>query len=344
MDLGVIFFTGLTVGGVTCMAVQGGLLASIITARESEDLENNQQKKHTTWPLVVFLATKLLVYLLFGFVLGAFGGALSLSDGARTLMQLAAGLYMIAVALDLLKVHPIFRYAVIQPPRFLVKKLRDASKSKDIFAPAFLGALTIFIPCGTTLAMEALAISSGSALKGALILGTFVLGTTPLFFGLGWITTVLGDALREKFFKVAAIAVLYLGLSSVNSSLVVMGSPITWNSLREAIPIEINLGDAEDGNASVKVVDGVSVADIKVFPNAYVPNVVQVKAGMPIRLNLTTTGGYGCSSAFTIPSLGVRKSLPKNTTTTIDLSAQNPGKITFTCSMGMYSGTIEVVE
>lgn len=344
MDLGVIFFTGLTVGGFTCMAVQGGLLASIIAARESDDLQSGQHKKHTTWPLLVFLFTKFLVYILFGFVLGAFGGALSLSDEARTVMQFAAGLYMVAVALDLLKVHPIFRYAVIQPPKFLVKKLRDTSKSKDLFAPAFLGGLTIFIPCGTTLAMEALAISSGSAIKGALIMGAFVLGTTPLFFGLGWLTTVLGDALREKFFKVAAVAVLYLGLSSVNASLIAMGSPITWDKIKEASPIEVNFGGVEDDSPSLKIIDGVSVADIKVFPSAYVPRIVQVKAAMPIRLNLTTTGGYGCSSAFTIPSLGIRQRLPKNTTTTIDLPAQSPGKITFACSMGMYSGVIEVVE
>ena len=36
MDLWVIFLTGLTVGGLTCLAVQGGLLASVITSREEE--------------------------------------------------------------------------------------------------------------------------------------------------------------------------------------------------------------------------------------------------------------------------------------------------------------------
>ncbi len=34
MNLWVIFMTGLTVGGLTCLAVQGGLLSSIITARK----------------------------------------------------------------------------------------------------------------------------------------------------------------------------------------------------------------------------------------------------------------------------------------------------------------------
>ena len=39
MDLWLIFLTCLTVGGLTCLAVQGGLLASIIAAREEEDFE-----------------------------------------------------------------------------------------------------------------------------------------------------------------------------------------------------------------------------------------------------------------------------------------------------------------
>lgn len=77
-------------------------------------------------------------------------------------MQFAAGLYMIAVALNLLNIHPIFRYAVIQPPKFLTRRVRNQSKSKELFAPALLGLMTILIPCGTTLAIEALAISTSS--------------------------------------------------------------------------------------------------------------------------------------------------------------------------------------
>ena len=44
MNLWVIFITGLTVGGLTCLAVQGGLLASVIAARDGESSGLN--KKH----------------------------------------------------------------------------------------------------------------------------------------------------------------------------------------------------------------------------------------------------------------------------------------------------------
>ncbi len=169
MDLITIFLIGLTAGGLGCAAVQGGLLASAITARKELD----QKDLNDFIPTAAFLGAKLIAYAILGGVLGLFGAALSISDNVRNIMQIIAGIYMIIVALNLLNVHPLFRYFILQPPRFLTKMIRNKSKSADIFAPGILGAMTIFIPCGTTLAMEALAISSGSALKGSLILIAF---------------------------------------------------------------------------------------------------------------------------------------------------------------------------
>ena len=68
MDLGVIFFTGLTVGGLTCLAVQGGLLASVIAAREEEEVEKHVNGKNTILPSLTFLAAKLVAYSLLGFL------------------------------------------------------------------------------------------------------------------------------------------------------------------------------------------------------------------------------------------------------------------------------------
>ena len=344
MNLWAIFITGLTVGGLTCLAVQGGLLASTIAAREEEDIEEGSRRKHNILPVLAFLTTKFISYIILGFILGAFGSALALSDNARIVMQLLAGVYMIAVALNLLNVHPIFRYAIIQPPRFLMRMVKDTTKSKDLFAPAILGALTVFIPCGTTLAMEAFAISSGSPILGAAIMGVFTLGTVPLFFGLGFLTTTLGDAFRLNFFKLAGVLVLYLGITTFNSSLVLAGSPITLQTIREAIPIYIDLSGGETAaESNVRVENGVQVADISVFPTSYTPNRIQVQSNVPVRLNLTPTGGYGCTAAFRIPQLGISKILAQNQTTAVEFTPKSPGKLAWTCSMGMYSGIIEVI-
>src|SRR5581483_357219 len=157
-NLWTIFLTGLFVGGLTCMAVQGGLLAATIAQREEERLKEDA-KNGAIFPIVAFIVAKLVAYTVIGFLLGLLGSAFQLSLSVRTILQFAVVIFMVGTALNILEVHPIFRYFVIQPPRFLTRLVRNQSKSKNIFAPALLGAFTVFIPCGTTQAMLALAIA-----------------------------------------------------------------------------------------------------------------------------------------------------------------------------------------
>ncbi len=340
MNLWLIFLTGLTVGGLTCLAVQGGLLASVIAAKEEEEVEKGTNKRDTVFPTLAFLVAKLIAYTLLGFILGGFGGALGINQSIQVIMQLVTGLYMIAVALNLLNVHPIFRYAVIQPPKFLTRRVKNASKNKDLFAPALLGAMTIFIPCGTTLAMEALAISSANPFLGASIMAAFILGTTPLFFGVGWLTSVMGDNFRAKFLKLAAIVVIYLGITSVNGALVAGGSPITLQALAGMIQTNSQPKQTEKLYSEVPTSQTVQ---INVTARGYSPNYIKVKKDSPVTMTLVGKDAYSCASAFRIPSLGISKNLQPNETYKVTFTPKEVGKIAFTCSMGMYSGVIEVI-
>jgi uncharacterized protein len=338
MDLIVVFLTGLTVGGLTCLVVQGGLLASLIAAREESVTVD--KRKHAFFVMGVFLVAKFFSYTLLGFVLGAFGGALNISGNVQTFMQLVAGVYMLAVALNLLDVHPIFRYVMIQPPRSLTRLVRNTSRSKDIFAPALLGVMTIFIPCGTTIAMEALAISSANAFSGALIMAVFTLGTIPLFFGIGFLTSILGDAFKTKFLKLAAVALFYLGISAINGSFIAFGFPVNSQMIEDTFQSGMQRGsngklyseESANNNPTIYVnVDG------------YSPNYIRVKKGEPVNLKLVTGDAFSCAIAFRIPSLGLGKNLSPNDTYTMTFTPQHVGKIPFSCSMGMYTGVIEVI-
>lgn len=340
MNLWVIFITGLTVGGLTCLAVQGGLLASVIAAREEDEVEKHINRKNTVFPTLAFLAAKLIAYTALGFLLGAFGSAIGINQTTQIIMQFVAGAYMIAVALNLLNIHPIFRYAVIQPPRFLTRRVRNQSRSKELFAPALLGSMTIFIPCGTTLAMEALAVSSANPLAGAAIMAVFVMGTTPLFFGIGWLTSILGDNFRAKFLKIAAVAVIYLGITSVNGALVAGGSPITLQSIAGSFKINVQSKNQEKLYSTSP---SSQTAEIFVTSRGYSPNYIRVKKGLPVTLKLTSKDAYSCASAFRIPSLGISKNLLPNETQTITFTPKSAGSIAFSCSMGMYQGVIEVL-
>lgn len=339
INVGVIFLTGLTVGGLTCLAVQGGLLASVIAAREEDAPKNT--KRHALYVTSVFLVAKLLAYILLGFVLGAFGGALNIGGRVQTFMQLLAGIYMIAVALNLLNIHPMFRYVIIQPPRFLTRLVRNQSKSKDIFAPALLGAMTIFIPCGTTVAMETLAISSANAFIGASIMAAFILGTIPLFFGIGFLTSLLGEAFRSKFLKLAAVAVMYLGITSVNGALVAFDSPVTLQSVTENFPVNPNTDNAT--TESTDTIPTTQDAEIFITSSGYSPSTIRVKKGLPVTIKLTSKDAYSCASAFRIPSLGIARNLNANESQTITFTPEQSGKIPFSCTMGMYRGVIEVI-
>lgn len=347
MDLWVIFLTGLTVGGLTCLAVQGGLLASVIAAREEKEIEAGKNIKNSLWPVGIFILAKLIAYSLLGFILGLFGGALNISQTVQIWMQAIAGFYMIGVALNLLNIHPIFRYIMFQPPRFLARLVRNQSKSKDLFAPALLGAMTIFIPCGTTLAMEALAISSGNPISGMLIMTVFILGTVPLFFGLGSLTSLLSDKFRTRFLKLAAILVIYLGITSVNGALVAAGSPVTLQKFYENSPVTFTLSPSSNDNSTTGSTEvdnsGVQNAKIYITSKGYSPNYLKVKQGIPVNLSIESKDAYNCASAFRIPSLKIAKNILPNTTETVQFTPQKKGKIAFTCSMGMYTGVIEVI-
>lgn len=347
MNLWVIFLTGLTVGGLTCLAVQGGLLASVIAAREEESSSNT--RKHALYATGVFLLFKFLAYTILGFILGAFGGALNISSSVQTFMQLLAGIYMILVALNLLNIHPIFRYAIIQPPRFLTRLVRNQSKSKDIFAPALLGASTIFIPCGTTVAMEALAISSANAFVGGAVMMAFIFGTIPLFFGIGALTSFMGDAYKARFLKLAAVVIIYLGITSINGALVSMDSPFTFQKLAEAFPVSVSLGgpigQSEQQPEATQSSQLATSQDVRidVTANGYTPDYFRVKKGEPVTLTLKSVDAYSCASAFRIPSLGIKRNLKADDTQVITFTPDKAGKIQFNCSMGMYWGVIEVI-
>jgi sulfite exporter TauE/SafE len=346
MNLWAIFTTGLFVGGLTCMAVQGGLLATTIANREEEKLKKKTKSTGNALPILSFLIAKLVAYTVLGFLLGWFGSLFQLSLTTQIILQFGVGIFMIGTALNLVNVHPIFRYFVIQPPRFLTRLVRKKSKSNDVFAPAILGAFTVFIPCGTTQAMMALAIASGNPLLGASILFAFTLGTSPVFFTLGYLATKLGDAMQQKFIKVAAYAIILLAIFNLNNTLALSGSDFTLDRIWKSAYCTLYFCDDSPvfANAQISESGTVSNATVSIEGAGYSPNNFSVKAGSKVKLNLVNNGGGGCTQAFTIPRLGIQKVVPLGASDTITFTAPSePGQLAFMCGMGMFRGIINVI-
>ncbi len=326
-SLWLAFLTGLTTGGVSCLAVQGGLLASAVSQKRPD-----QSSKALVG---MFLIAKIIAYGILGLLLGALGSALTITPTVQGWMQIVAGVYMLITAANLLNVHPIFKKFVLRPPKAFYKLARNKSKTGEYFAPAMLGALTVLIPCGITQGMMVLAVASGSAFWAAGIMLAFTLGTTPIFGVLGLSASKLMN--RKAFLYIASFVILILGLVSINSGQTLRGSIHTFeNYLSVVKPSELSGQVANE-------VNGKQQAFIEVSYDGYKSDVSTLKAGVPVELTLKTNEVYSCAIAFTIPKLGIRKTLKPTGSETISFTPTQKGRLVYTCSMGMYSGYFDVI-
>lgn len=320
--------TGLTTGGISCFAVQGGLLATSIS---------NTEAKYKS--VTMFIVSKLIAYTILGAGLGAIGSSLTISPQLQGWMQIFAGVIMLLTAARLLNIHPVFRYFVIQPPKFVFKFLRNKSKVSTFFAPAILGFSTILIPCGITQGMMILAIASGSAVVGAGILFAFILGTSPIFFGLGVAT--LEILKRKSISYIAAFVIIILGVMSINAGQILRGSAHTLQNYWK-----VAFSSNQNANTSLAKVgsDGKQYATINVSSSGYSSSVKTLKVGVPVKLSLVTNNTNGCSRAFRLPGYQISKILPQTGTETVEFTPTKTGLLTYTCSMGMYSGQFTVID
>ena len=346
-QLVVAFITGITTGGLSCLAVQGGLLASSLAHQIEQDyVEQSAHHKgkasvrsNSAFPILLFLISKLVAYTLLGALLGWLGSYLTLSPMTRAMLMMAIGIFMIGNALRMFNVHPIFRYFSIEPPKFITRYIRRTAKGTDTFTPLFLGALTVFIPCGITQAMMATALGTGSAAMGAALMFAFVLGTSPVFFIIAYLTTELGARLEKFFMRFVAVVVLILGFTTLNSGLNVLGSPLSFQNLtRNLIPSE-SVSDPVAESPQTSATAGEIFLNVN--NDGYFPRSLSAPADTAVTLNLVTNQTYSCARDFVIPSLDVYELLPDTGTMQVSIPAQPKGTtMFFTCSMGMYTGQI----
>lgn len=369
MNLAAVLVTGLFAGGVSCAAVQGGLLTGLITRQRAGTVQSVapprsgrahiseaggttsgvdvQTVPRPSWraqlgddltPVGGFLAGKLVSHTLLGALLGALGAAVQLSVGVRTWLQIGAGLLIIALGLAQLGV-PGFRGIVLEPPASWMMIVRNRARSGAALAPALLGMATVLIPCGVTLSVEALALTSGSAVTGAATMAVFVLGTSPLFALLGYAARKAATAWRGRLAVVTGLAVAALGLYTLNGGLELAGSPVAASRIAHTVGL---VGSPPD-TSTVSTQAGTQVVVITATASAYSPDNVQVRAGLPTVLVVRSDNAQGCIRSFVIASRDEQHILPSTGDTRIDLGVLRPGQLDYSCAMGMYTGTVTIV-
>lgn len=337
------FITGITTGGLSCMAVQGGLLAGSLAQQIEKDLPGLNGKRGSKnhlkigLPILLFLISKLAAYTILGGLLGGLGKILQLTPLSQAVLQFFIAFFIIGNALRMLNVHPVFRYFSFEPPAFITRFIRRKTRQQTSRStPIVLGAMTVLIPCGVTQTMMAAAIATGDVLTGAALMFAFTLGTGPVFFVLAYFATRLG-ALTEKYFtRIVAVALIVFGLLAVDTGLNLLGSRYSLSRLTANAVSTLALNNQSQALSSPDTDLVLNVVD-----KGYRPRRLHAPAGVPVTLTLVTEDVYSCSRAFLIPALDYGVILFATGEEKVEIPPQEPGTVLpFTCSMGMYTGEI----
>jgi uncharacterized protein len=348
VDLITAFVTGLTAGGLSCLAVQGGLLTGSIVppapsravAKRTGHRRVRQQppvaSSPTAQPVLLFLAAKLVAYAVLGVLLGALGSMLQLTPTMRAFLMLVIGVFMVGNGLRMLNVHPIFRYFTFEPPSVVTRYLRrKAKRGAAAVTPLFLGALTVLIPCGVTQAMMALAMGTGDMLQAAGLMVAFTLGSNIVFFAVAYLAVRLGATMERTFARVTAVVLLVMGAVSVNSGLNLMGAPVSFLQ-----PMQTAAQEVVTTAAVVAEGEG-NVLTVAALDFGYEPQRLHARAGVPTQLTFVSDNLFSCSRALVIPALNIQQILPETGEFSINLPPQPLGRVlNYSCSMGMYTGQI----
>jgi heme/copper-type cytochrome/quinol oxidase subunit 2 len=82
--------------------------------------------------------------------------------------------------------------------------------------------------------------------------------------------------------------------------------------------------------------------EMMITPTGYTPNVIKVKKGVPVELNITNPGDNSCFSTFMMPDFDLNNVNLKAGTTKLTFTPDKEGEYTFSCGMNMFKGTIIV--
>jgi uncharacterized protein len=334
MGLWAVFLAGL-VTSFHCIAMCGNFVLAISVTDEHKTVTPASVFK----PHLMYNSARMVSYTVVGAAAGFIGSAISLG-AYKGYINIAAGSFMVLMALNMLQVHPWLRFFSFRMPRNVSKKIFKSTEQADSFAPAIFGLCGGIMPCGPLQAMVVYAAASGGALPGALTMLVFGVATVPLMLGYGTVASSLAKNYRTQLNVLGAVVIIILGLVVINRGLVLNGSYNFSTASRQAAALfvtpEIKASPApkkvEVQNITLEARDG------------YVPNTLTVRKNIPVRLTVINPGNDMCAESIVIPSQGIDKGLKPYATTIISFIPKKGGTFTFSSGCGMWQGTLIVTN
>ncbi|MGB6937818.1 MAG: sulfite exporter TauE/SafE family protein, partial [Xanthobacteraceae bacterium] len=322
MSYGLVFVIGLVASVSSCIAVT-------VAAKYNETTANLTPTRRMK-PLIYFNVGRVLSYTLLGGAIGALGSALTLSPAIDGALSIIASIVMVLLGLQMLKLLPGFTRFLPTMPKAFGHYIHDLAEREANGGAFVLGAVTFFLPCGFTQALQLYVLAKGSFTVGALTMLAFALGTLPALVSLSALSSFATGGFQRHFLKFAGAAVVILGLFNIQNGLT-LGATATGPTAAVAASNETASAPAAQ---TVPVVDGKQIVAMKIVGYQYQPHTFNVMQGIPVEWRVDATDAEGCGRILIAPGAGVRKLLSSGTNV-ISFTPQQPGDIRVNCAMGM---------
>ena len=332
----VALLLGLAAGVSTCLALTGGLvlaLSAAFAAGQGADAPDGPLSRLR--PSVVFVTGRILGFLFLGSLLGALGASIALPTGAVAVLMVAVAVLMTLLGVRLTGLSP--RVAAWSPtlPMGLGRRLGMHDGAVTTYSDtraAALGVATFFLPCGFTQAVQVYALSTGMPLAAGAIMAVFAIGTAPGLLALSGLPTLIPTSARPWFSRVVGIVVLAFALLNGAAGLRLVGiSPtIAFAGGPAVTPV-------------VTMENGVQIVRTIQHATGYSPAEAALYAGVPTRWIVESQEGGSCAIFMRVPSMDLAITLRRGDNA-IDLPPLKAGRIAYSCSMGMYGGSLTVVD
>ncbi len=325
----------LIIGGLTsvhCVAMCGGIcLSQCVPKKQPEDYQPSRYE--TIKPSLLYNLGRVSSYTFIGGIVGAIGSVISFSGAMKGLVQLIAGIFMVIMGLNMLNIFPGLRKFNPRMPKIFAKKIYAERKDNS---PFYVGILNGLMPCGPLQAMQLYALSTGNPIKGAVAMFLFSVGTFPLMFLFGALSSFMNKKFSGKLMKVSAVLVVLLGIF-------MFGNGISLSGIRIP-PLSMASNQAQTGSDNIAILkDGIQIVTTGLSSGRYEP--ITVQKGIPVRWIIQAEDGdiNGCNNSIVVPKLGLKKDLELGDNI-IEFTAEESGVISYSCWMGMIRSKITVVD
>lgn len=335
MGFAMLFIVGLLTS-VHCISMCGGInLSQSVGYRQNNLHEPNKFDKFM--PSLLYNAGRVTSYTIIGGIVGAIGSIISLSGAASGMVSIIAGAFMILMGLNMMNVFPSLRKLTPRMPRFIAVKVNKGKTNKS---PFVVGLLTGFMPCGPLQTMQIYAMGTGSAVMGALSMFFFSVGTVPLMFAFGAISTLLSSKFTARMMKVSAILVMILGVTMLNRGFSLSGVD-PFSHVTAAFGTVLGTEQSSSNGNVAEIRDGVQFVSATFTGRRYEP--ITVQAGIPVVWTIDVEAINGCNNPIVINEFGLRIDLSVGENI-VEFTPTQVGIIPYSCWMGMIRSRIIVVD